>query len=108
MDNDEKRRKIRAREILNAAVGSGHVKKPDQCEECGSYGPLSGHHEDYSKALDVEWLCGRCHSGRHADDLTEQQRAFCFTAPRERWTPEELLASHYFNMGIETGFLQEY
>ncbi len=40
--------------------------KPTQCQLCGcSSDELEGHHYDYSKPLDVTWLCKRCHSLAH-------------------------------------------
>jgi len=54
-----------ARGKLSHAVKLGLVvRKP--CVVCGN--PKShGHHEDYSKPLDVVWLCPLHHSARHAE-----------------------------------------
>lgn len=57
--------KFRARQLLRTAVVLGKVKKPKQCPECGRETVIHGHHTDYSKPLEVEWLCGKCHSKRH-------------------------------------------
>jgi hypothetical protein len=54
-----------ARQTLHSAVRGGAVTKPTSCEECGLTALLHGHHEDYSKPLDVEWLCPACHGKRH-------------------------------------------
>ena len=56
--------KYRARNAVSYAIASGKlVRLP--CVVCGN--PKSqGHHHDYSKPLDVEWLCHKCHrEGRH-------------------------------------------
>lgn len=37
---------------------------PQPCEVCGKE-KSQGHHEDYSKPLDVVWLCVRHHQDRH-------------------------------------------
>lgn len=61
--------KRNARQRLNYAVRVGKVVKPDACEDCHRPAPpheLHGHHEDYSRALDVAWLCPACHSARHS------------------------------------------
>ena len=47
--------------------------KPECCESCGAATNsrlLHGHHADYSKPLEVEWLCRKCHLAEH--DKTER------------------------------------
>lgn len=34
------------------------------CADCGS-NDSQAHHEDYSKPLEVDWLCRDCHGRRH-------------------------------------------
>jgi len=57
--------KFKARELLNGAVRSKKIIKPDHCSLCGKGGKVDGHHEDYSRPLDVIWLCRACHMGIH-------------------------------------------
>jgi hypothetical protein len=54
-----------ARQSVNNAVRSGRLIKPNACANCGLEKKLTGHHHDYSKPLDVEWLCHECHGLRH-------------------------------------------
>lgn len=55
-----------ARRELREAVRSGRAIKPSICEDCGAGNTvIHGHHEDYSRALDVAWLCRICHGRRH-------------------------------------------
>ena len=57
--------KVRARVALSKAKRSGAVTVPDFCSSCGLAGPVEGHHEDYSKPLEVTWLCTGCHTRLH-------------------------------------------
>jgi predicted Zn-ribbon and HTH transcriptional regulator len=52
------------------AVKSGILVRPAVCEKCGLSENIQAHHEDYSKPLDIEWLCLRCHKGRHSNGNT--------------------------------------
>lgn len=57
--------KHRARNILQGAVKHGRIiKKP--CEVCGDSNS-QGHHNDYSKPLEVVWLCRKHHNKLHND-----------------------------------------
>lgn len=57
--------KIKARQILNNAVNYGKIERPDTCGRCEEQGDIQAHHHDYSKPLDVEWLCRGCHVEEH-------------------------------------------
>lgn len=59
---------FKARKALTGAVERGAVLKPTSCEDCErelEARLIHGHHADYSRPLDVEWLCARCHATRH-------------------------------------------
>lgn len=48
--------------IANLAQRKGLLKKPSKCQGCKQPARrLEKHHEDYSKPLDVQWLCQKCH-----------------------------------------------
>jgi len=54
--------KQRIYRMVKAAIKSGAlVKSP--CE-CGATN-VHAHHDDYSRPLDVRWLCPRCHAIAH-------------------------------------------
>jgi hypothetical protein len=69
-DHPEKRRAHEAvYKALRLSLGSpGFLRRPDHCECCETPCKPDGHHPDYSKPLDVEWLCRTCH--RIADKET--------------------------------------
>ena len=58
--------KYTAHNILNAAVRDKKLTK-QPCEVCGSTHRIHGHHDDYSKPLDVRWLCAKHHAQRHEE-----------------------------------------
>lgn len=55
--------KDKARRLLRMAVNLGVVKKIP-CRDCGSP-KVQGHHKDYSKPLEVVWLCTADHKQEH-------------------------------------------
>ena len=61
------RTKLLAHQKVQRAVRNGKVQKPSLCEKCGCpCKSLHGHHDDYSRPLDVIWLCPSCHKFLHA------------------------------------------
>lgn len=58
--------KARAQRIMANAIHRGDLIRPDACSKCGSSFRVAGHHDDYSKPLEVIWLCQPCHNRHHA------------------------------------------
>ena len=58
-------KRYRAKSVVNHAIRDGKLIRPETCSVCGRPGRIEGHHEDYSKPLEVTWLCRRCHVARH-------------------------------------------
>ena len=73
VNQDVKRKANRA---VQRAIVSGKLIRPTSCEECGSAGKIDAHHEDYSKPLEVNWLCKKCHHKRtyHHNALSKIDR----------------------------------
>ena len=57
--------KYNAHKKVTAAINGGKLKRPSTCSVCGCGGKIEGHHEDYSRPLDVTWLCQSCHKLAH-------------------------------------------
>ena len=57
--------KSAAHTLVLWAIRTGVLKRSKFCEECGLIGKVEGHHEDYLKPLELNWLCKLCHSKKH-------------------------------------------
>lgn len=56
--------KIKARSIIFVELRSGRLKR-QPCSVCGHEFSIEAHHDDYSKPLDIIWLCKLHHTERH-------------------------------------------
>lgn len=64
--------RYKAHTALSNAVRDGKIKR-QPCEVCGDV-KSHAHHEDYSKPLDVKWLCALHHQRlHHLEDSDGQQ-----------------------------------
>lgn len=54
------------------ALKSGRIQRKTSCEHCGYAGKLQMHHPDYSKPLEVVFLCTKCHGKAHWKDNQPQ------------------------------------
>lgn len=50
-----------AHKLVMYAIRLGLLKRPLECEVCKSNIKIEGHHDDYSKPLEVRWICKSCH-----------------------------------------------
>lgn len=60
------REKYLAHKVVENAVKSGRLERRP-CERCGSQYLVHAHHDDYSRPLDVMWLCPMHHRERHRE-----------------------------------------
>jgi hypothetical protein len=52
----------RNHDLVHKAIRRGDLIRASHCEECGLSGiPIEAAHADYSRPLDVRWLCRPCH-----------------------------------------------
>lgn len=56
----------RAREIAKWAKQKGDLIVAP-CEKCGTEKDIHAHHDNYSKPLEVRWLCRKHHDEHHSD-----------------------------------------
>lgn len=65
--------KALAHRLVREAIVRGDIVKPTTCTRCNAVprprrdgaSTLQAHHSDYSKPLDVSWLCVGCHTKEH-------------------------------------------
>lgn len=58
------RLKMNSRAYANVYKRRGKLKQ-EPCTKCGDLNSQM-HHHDYTKPLEIEWLCRRCHLAAHA------------------------------------------
>lgn len=58
--------KAEAHRLVYRALKKGDLIRPGHCSTCTTpRGRIEGHHADYSKPLDVIWVCRSCHVKIH-------------------------------------------
>ena len=72
--------------IVAVAIKEGKLVRPPKCESCNKECKPHGHHPDYSKPLEVKWLCQLCHRRIHA-------KGFSLEMKRSKERARELVAS---------------
>jgi len=65
--------KASVRGKLRRALQTGQLMKPEVCSKCSEPKRLEAHHHDYSKPLEVIWLCCGCHRKVHSKFFKQQQ-----------------------------------
>jgi ribosomal protein S27AE len=58
--------KYKANSSVNNLIRNSQLKKKP-CEICGNR-TTEAHHNDYSKPLEIVWVCKRCHNGLHGKE----------------------------------------
>lgn len=59
------RERTRGQLMIMNEIRRGRLVRPDKCEKCIKVCKPDGHHTDYSKPLEVQWLCKTCHAHQH-------------------------------------------
>lgn len=57
--------KVNAKAKVERAVRKGKLVRPDECSICAKTGWIVAHHPDYTKPLEVQWVCNSCHRKIH-------------------------------------------
>ena len=59
--------KARAPYKVAQAIRKGILTRPSECSSCQTTGRIEGHHSDYTKPLEVIWVCTPCHNKIHSN-----------------------------------------
>jgi len=78
------REKTIAQNRLNHAISKGRIAR-QPCEVCGTDQKVHAHHHDYSKPLDVHWLCYVCHKAAHP--VTDEDKCVKFSGAKHARLP---------------------
>ena len=54
-----------AHQLISNAIKNGKLIKQNYCSECNSTLKIEAHHDDYTKPMDIRWLCELCHIRWH-------------------------------------------
>lgn len=57
--------KFLSRQIVQLALKGKMIFKPSKCTKCENAERIEAHHEDYSRPLDIIWVCYQCHRQIH-------------------------------------------
>jgi len=70
--NEKNPEKKKAHSEVRSALRSGRIHR-HPCSVCGN--KAEAHHEDYSKPLDIIWLCTKHHAARHIEINEEKLKS---------------------------------
>jgi len=79
----EARKRDACRSKLNTYIKRGKIQR-GPCEKCGTTKDIEAHHDDYSKALNVRWLCRPHHVEFTKQDMRERTTRILIAAG---WKP---------------------
>lgn len=74
-----------AHRLVREAIRRGEITR-EPCSVCGS-SKSHGHHGDYSKPLEVQWLCFRHHKEAHREERLFGAGQLCFQTLLEEARP---------------------
>ena len=109
-DRKKNPHKAKARNAVKHALAKGILVK-GECVTCGIDEDIHGHHEDYSKLLEVIWLCSQCHAKLHNDrnrDLLKVKKDKVIQRLLLGYTMKEVAAYFKISYNTVTEYNREY
>lgn len=90
----------RAHHKVFYALKNGTLVRPSNCQGCGqpdkpnpsrwNQSDLNAHHADYSKPLEVQWLCCPCHQEEHLRMKEEGLTAYNYYHLQDHKDPDSM------------------
>jgi ribosomal protein S27AE len=89
-----KKQCLRAHQLVCLAIEKGIIVPETKCSICSSEKNIEGHHDDYSKPLQVRWLCHKCHYEWHIENVpienpspepTKSRKEICSLGGKASW-----------------------
>lgn len=71
---EQNKEKYYAHQKVKKAIQTGKLIRSEICDVCKKDGKIEAHHEDYSKPLEVIWMCQYCHLYHHQRDRFHAER----------------------------------
>lgn len=68
---EQNKEKVLTHRKVKYALANKSLIQPLNCQLCGKPEKLQAHHNDYSKPLEVLWLCNTCHRWIHSKHAKE-------------------------------------
>jgi|GEM_PF-6821707 len=103
--------KLAAQLAVRSAIEKKQMVKPRICDRCWveyrSRGELQAHHRDYSKPLQIVWLCRACHLEAHGRDGSALRARSAKAAPPTVCQVETMRVIASFDGPVATKRLQE-
>lgn len=93
--------KQKAHMAVRKAIALGQLVRPMNCEHCGlapkatsdGRSPIQAHHRDYSKPLEVEWICAKCHRQETPLPLVMGGRCVGEANGQSKFTTQDVIAA---------------
>lgn len=84
---EERRLRTLARVLTWRAIRDGVLVRPVKCDRCKiDTREITAHHIDYTKPLEVEWLCRECHNGSKKEKIRGYLRREREIQPAKKFT----------------------
>jgi len=65
-NRNRNKKAVKACSLFNQYMKENNIQRPQFCSICGKEDNIRAHHPDYSKPLEIIWVCRQCHREIHS------------------------------------------